>query len=737
MSTFKITDEMSTSLTVTPNQDSAIAKYFKNLSDLSISSASQLLESGMTLADAGITSATTGVNFLEPIDVGTSQLDLTIGAGLSGSFSIFVPHGTSAMLLDPDPYEDPIPVALDDRYVSFGVVASVSGGATAGLGDLKFGFNGGSSASFSNYLKFSVKPSAPQLLDAIRDTVAQFMIPADIEDLQALRLGQIVVMDGNGSLKFSASANLLAAINPLASASLPGPLSDVAVKGGGSITVGADVQLSGEYQVRVNKVANNLVHLAYYHKKSSAFDVKATASVGITATFGETDLLGKLMSAISSDPKADTDQLKKAGLSATEIRNIQEAIKASIERTVELAVSAELNATREDKAAFSYDIDLGSLTASSRAAIHSALDGDLSALTLNPLSPLPGILAARDLFTNVRQQKYALTINLLGIYNLGWLSKLIESGKVIHDPTTGSLVIADSVTASRISMASVNLGVADSEKLRKVLAEGFLITVAYHGARRSGLTPALTIAHSFFALNQHTSQETLRDELDVSVALDLMDQSSRDRIVASAPEFGRTLYFATTEYDANLASQLFLFGNQACTPEFYQQAGLEAVACLIHEGDMDEARLRPTRDVDLWRKMKGLGQPGIKSLFPGVPDPVVGAIIADYSLICWWAGAMHTTAIKLVAMKEFLSTHPSADDENNDFKKLRNDLADHLRRVAADTKEEFGRPWGLLAMFLASGKRAGRKCMLVGRALTLANEQPVGAHPGMPHLQTA
>ncbi len=736
MSTFKISDELSTSLNVTPNPNSALVKYFKNVSDLSISSTSQLLNSGMTLADPGITSATTGVNFLEPINVGTSQIDLTIGGGLSGSFSIFLPHGAAAKLFDPDPYEDPIPVAPDDRYVSFGVVATVCAGPAGALGDLKFGFNVGASASFTNYLKFSVKPSAPRLPDAIRETVAQFMIPADIEDLQALMPGQIVVMEGKGSLKFSATADLLTAVNPLASASMPAPLSEVAIKAGGSMTVGADIELNGEYQVRVNKVANNLVHLAYYHKKGSAFDVKVNASLGLSATFGETDLLGKLMSAMSSDPKADADQLKKTGLSPAEIQNIQDAVKASVERTIELAVSAELNATREEKAAFSYDIDLGSLTAPSRNAIHSALDGDLSALTADPSNPLPGIHAAHDLFTKVRQQKYALNVNLLGIFNFGWLSKLIESGEVIHDPTTGSLVITDSVTASRITTASVNVGVADPGKLRKVLAESFLITVAYHGARCSGLAPALTTSHTFFAMNQHTSQETLRDELDVSVALDLMDPASQAKIVASAPEFGSTMYYAATEYDVDIATRLFVQENQPQSVEFYEEAGLRAVACLVHDGDTDEARLRPTRDANLWKKMKDVGQPGIKYLFPGVPDPVVGAIIADYSLTCWWADAMHTTSIKLAAMLEFLSTHPHADDENNDFKKLRNDLANHLRTVAANTKEDFGRPWDLLAIFIASGKQAGRRSMLIGRAISLVS-QPINVPLTAPHLQVA
>lgn len=727
MSTFQILDGVNASLAVTPNPGSAFVKYFKKVSDISLKGTTQALRSGITLADPAVTSINAGAAFQEPIDVGTSQVDLRIGGGISGSLGVFVPHGDAPKLFDPDPCEDPIAVAPDDRYVSFGICATVNPSVAGTVGDLKFGFGAGGSASFTNYRKFSVKPTPPQLTDAVRDTVAQFTIPADIEDLQALVPGQIVIVDGTGSITFSATADLLTAVNPLASASLPGPVGTVAIKAGGSVTICANVQLSGEYQIRITKVAEDLIHLAYYRKADQTLDVKATASEGLSATVGDTDLLGKLISAISADPKADTDQLKKAGLTPAEIQSIQDALKAAIARTIEVSVSAELNMAREEKAAFSYDIDISSLSAVSKNAIHSALDGDLSALTADPSTPLPGIHAAQDIFSNIRQRKYALEINLLGIVNFGWLSKLIASGKTIYDPSTGQLAITDSVTASRVSTVLANVGVADTEKLRRVLAESFLITVAYHGARRAGLAPELTTSHSYFAQNQHTSQETLRDELDVSVALGLLDRAAQEKMVASAPEFGCTLFSAATAYDSNLSQQLFLLGTQPRSQEFYEQAGLAAIACLVHDGDVDAARLLPTRDVDLWRKMKDLGQPGIGSLFPGVPDPVIGAIVADYSSIIWWAEAMQGTASRLAAMLQFLAAHPTVDDENNDFKQLRSDLANHLQSVAANTNEEFGRPWGLLAMFTASGNRAERRNVLIGRTVALAGEQPAQA----------
>jgi hypothetical protein len=728
--TFKITDGINADLEVTPNEDSALVKYFKRISDLSIDGALLALRSGVTLADPAIQTVTAGVHFAQPVDVGTDKVDLKIGGGLSGSLGFFKPDGLISKLFDPDPYQDPIPVAPDERYVSFGVMASVDTGIEMTSGDLTFGFTAGAFVTITHYRRFAMKPVPPALIDAVSSTIAGFIIPGDIDDLEALLPGSILTLNGVGTLKFSGTADLLTAVNPLASVALPAPLPAVSLKAGGSITIGTDVQLTGEYQIRILKSSQQQLRLAYYRKSGEAFSVKATASVGISGGTAGSDILGKVISAISSDGKADEEELKKAGLSADEIAGIEATLKASVERTVELALAAELAVSHEQSAAFVYEIDMAALSPTSRAAIHAALDGDLAALTSDPSAPLPGIRAARDLFTNVRERKYSLIINLLGIVNFGRVSTLVTVGKTMYEPTTGQLVISDSASASRIGLTVMNVGVADADKLRRVMAENFLITVAYRGARSAGLQPSLTTTHSFFALNQHTSQQTIRDELDVSVALGLLGADEQDRIVGSAPEFGRTLFYAATEYDNPLATQLFLDVERPRPLDFYEEVGLQALACLVHWQDDDKARLLPTRDPALWQKMKEVGQPGIAACFSDVPTPVIGAIIADYSLIRWWSDAMSTTATELANMRAFLATHPNADDESDDFKKVRNDLAGHLRSVAANTKEEFGRPWGLIAMFIVSGRRAGRKARMFGNNLSLAADAPIQAATG-------
>ncbi len=725
MPQFKITDGINGDVAVTPNANSALIKYFKNLSDLSVDGTRMQLAKGLTLLDPAIKTVSADVRFTEPVGIGTSEVDLVIGGGLSGVLQIFKPTGPGSKLFDPDPYEDPISVALDDRYVSFAITASVNAVLGAPAGDLKFGFASGMTVTIANYRKFLTKPEASSVVAAVQETLAGFLIPADIEDIQAMSEGAVITLSGVGTLKFSASAELATALNPLASPSLPAPLPAVAIKAGGSITVGANVELTGDYQVRVTKTGTQRARLAYYRRAGEALAIKVRASAGVAAAVGGNDMIGKLMSAISSDPQADKDQLGQAGLPAGEIQGIQDAVKASIERTLELAVSAELGASHEHRAAFVYDLDLSALTAVSRSAIHLALDGDLSGLTLNPGVVLPGVAVVRDVFTNVREQHYSLTVNLLGIVNLGWVSKLVLSGKTMYEPATGQLIIADSASASRIGITMVNVGVADAQKLRHVMAETFLITAAYRGAKCAGLTPSLTTSHSFFALNQHTSKETLRDELDVSIALGLLDSGTAEAEANRVNEFGQTLYYAATQYDNSLSTLLFMDKGQARTVEFYEKAGLQAVAELVHTGDIDEARLRPTQDAVLWQQMKSSGQPGIKALFPGIPDPIVAAVIADYSLIRWWADAMHATGNQLAILVDFLAKNATVDDENNVFKKLRSDLAKHLQSVAATTKEDFGRPWGLLAMFIASDRKAGRRSTLIARAYSFSTERPM------------
>jgi hypothetical protein len=70
---------------------------------------------------------------------------------------------------------------------------------------------------------------------------------------------------------------------------------------------------------------------------------------------------------------------------------------------------------------------------------------------------------------------------------------------------------------------------------------------------------------------------------------------------------------------------------------------------------------------------------------------------------------MHSLAVKLSELHALRKTLPAnvAPDAANAYRKLRKELQDSLAAVVSRTKPMFGEPWGLIAMYLASGGRAG------------------------------
>jgi hypothetical protein len=111
--------------------------------------------------------------------------------------------------------------------------------------------------------------------------------------------------------------------------------------------------------------------------------------------------------------------------------------------------------------------------------------------------------------------------------------------------------------------------------------------------------------------------------------------------------------------------------------------------------------------------MKDLGPANFGQLFRGHEAAVVAA---DYLAIRWWADTMHSTA-QLV--EQIL--RPGAADSAS----LREKLAKHLREVAEKAHEQFGTPWGLVAMFLVAGGRAIAAGSITGPRFVFASARPL------------
>ena len=713
MPQIKLTDEFGLDLDVEIRPQSAFAKYFRNLSKLKFAELDFSQISNLSLKDLPENFKKFGasLSFEHPLEIGLDETKMTVGLQAGLGLRIF--SAEDKTLFGHDYFAEPVEIEEGQYCLSIDVVADLSSDVSISR-ELDFGFTAGSEVKLTSYRLFAANETT-DFAAALKATFDGFSIPGDIDDLEAMPLSSMATVDGNGSLKFSGKASLLSAVNPLATVSLPGPLGDLSASSGHSIQIGASLILSGEYQIRIRKLAEHRIRLGLYRKQGSQFDLSASVSAGLSGQLGGFELTGMLLKGISKDPKADADELRDAGLSQAQAEAIEGAIKAGIERSLELALRFEFGSEATGAAAFLYDIDLQSLDPVGRDVLHDALDGDLSGLVENEDSLPPGISLVRSIFTNVRARNHSFKINLLGIYNYSSISRLILKGTILHDAETGELTITDTATASRIKSATVNFGV-DSEKLRKVLAESFLITAIYRGSQFASTPPELMSSHTYFELHARTNRQTMKDNLDVAEALSLFSAADKELRLAHINDFGRSLFLAETKYDDATARSLFLKNGQARSQTEFEKLGREALGLLIQAGDPYDYRRLILQDKN-WEKMKEKGQANFRYLFPDLTSLQIQVLAGDYTLITWWAKTMREAAGALEAIDRFFADDPDPDPKSQEFESRRKKLAEQLKSVAAKSKERFGDPWGLVTMHLASGRTASVEVRVISDVL--------------------
>lgn len=725
MPNIKLTDAFGFTGDVSVPEDAGVVKYIQSLRQIKVTDINLSALTQVTLDKIPLKSASGGLSFEQPVPIGINQVEMTVKAEGGGRLRLIGPK--DKQLFDPELFGEAVKIDDDKFYVSIGVTAALASNLAAEARDLGFGFETGGQIALSVYKPFT--KSGPDggafapFVQAVEETARDFVLLGDIEDLAALKEGMFATVEGNGHLKFSAEAELLSVVNPLATVDPPGP-GELKVVSGGSVKVGATFDLFGEYQIRAQKLDKQRVRLGFYKKRGKEFTLAVTAKGGVSAGVGGFDLFERLLKAVSKDPEADKAQLEAAGLDKDQTAAIEQAVKAAISRKLELAASFELSASSADEAAFDYEIDLSKLGADGRQAIHKALDGDLSALAGGTTATPAGITLRRSIFTETQKKKHTLKLNLLGIYNFISIGSLQKKMRVMFVPETGELVITDSATATRIT-ASTSILAADQSKLRKVLAESFLMTAAYLCSKTVMQSPTLEITHSYFELHSKTNRETMKNNLDVVETLGLMTKQEKDKLTSGSNDFGSTTLYVETHYDDALATALFL--NPDGTPrkeEEFDQAGRDAIKSLVQAGESDDYRRLPATDNALWNELKQLGNPqtfktvekikGLKAAKKLPMEIIVGGIGTDYAVIRWWAQELRGMALKLAEIRAFIKANPQAGPDNNTFNGLRRGLADHLKGVASRTRSEFGDPWGLVAMDLATGRTAKAEAQVTG-----------------------
>jgi hypothetical protein len=151
----------------------------------------------------------------------------------------------------------------------------------------------------------------------------------------------------------------------------------------------------------------------------------------------------------------------------------------------------------------------------------------------------------------------------------------------------------------------------------------------------------------------------------------------------------------------------------------YETVGRKSMELLV-DPHAEAFRLRPLTDNALWETMKHWSTTRFPELFG---QAEIGPISADYLTIRWWSDTMSQTASLLVRVKQFFAANPAASPVSPEFEKLRRELAGALKDVAGKSPDEFGAPWGLVAMYSLSGGKAGVRVRIISSQYVFTQER--------------
>lgn len=723
MPTIQIVDGFGLSIQASPDPVSAFAKYFRQLPSLSVLQHDLASIQNVPLAGFPLKSVEIGLSVNPLTTLQIEGLPLTMRGGVSGVLCVV----TDGNLFDPDYFGDPVAIPQHSAYINLGVKASVSPGMDLGAGKLTCGFTAGTTVCLSHYKLFETTSTLPTFRSSLEASLRDYTIPAKVDDLAAMSVGDVATVEGTGTLQFSGNFNLLTLVNPLVSVSAAVQSGAIKIQEGASVDVGASFAVEGEYQIRVQKLDSGKVRIGFYTKRGVDLAVQASASVGISAGTAKVDLISAAFSAISPSPFPSAGSIEDAGLGPEKAEAIHGALQTAIQRRLELAIEGELQALSSQGAAFLYEIDLDALEPEGRAAVQDALRLNLSSLMKSGMPTAPGITQIRNILTTAQEKKLTIKLNILGIYNYSSLTELGKKGTVLTDPGSGEVVVTDAATATRIA-AGANF-LADSDKLRKLLAQSFLLTAAYRCSKLIAHPPSVRASYWHFASHAQTDRQAMADNLNVVEALGLIPNARKQECLANVNDFGGTTFYINTDYDDALTERLFLqSGGQPRGVEEYEEIGRNALKLLLQDNPDNAYRLRPLTNDSIWKQVAVTGgtHVNLAALFPDLSTNVQIPVLAgDYVLIAWWATTMSRMAKSLATARRFFGQDPPPSPQSAGFAKMQSDLWNEMAEVTANTQDRFAEPWGLLAMDIASGQQSAASAQITSPRLSLKVDRQV------------
>jgi hypothetical protein len=655
--------------------------------------------------------------------LGSTKPEIDVTPTAQAMIRVNASPGTN--LFDGDPFHVPAKVPDHSGYVSVGFQGSLDLGVSGSDGDLTFGFDKTTTVSLEYLKAYRLGAGEPTLGDALAQTLSSYVIPADLSDLDALFINDVATVSGQGSLKVSGGVKVTASPNPLASVDLPLAAGTIAVKAGVTAGLFASFTLSGSYQVRARRKDADTIELSFFRESGTTLKADFSASAGITAKLGDTDLIPAVLGQISTDPTGDKKLL--ADLRPAEIATLRDAIKGGLDHSLQASLDAVLSAVTDDQAAFQYEIQPARLSPGASVAVHKALDGDLSLLTVmeediqNGGILAPGVKMLNSVFSETRKRGIILKINLLGILNYLTVSELIRNSETLTDAVTGDVTIKETVTGN--SITAVVEPMARNEALRKAIFDSVLATTSYRAGKAVAL-PNLSCEQTHFALNQNTNQQIMGNYLSWFIALKLLMGPDKATILSQFIDGGPSTCVLRTSFgDADCVSMFFDEHAKLRAKQYYLEIGRQGLRALLDPDHQPIDHLRyQIVDDKLWPRALAIGANVNLGPLVGLStaDVQVEYLVGDVLVITDWAEAMVEAGALVQDVRVFVGDSDATTlFQNNEFKKKRDALQKKLAAMVKSSRTRFDEPWGMVCLFWAGGSPRTAYAKAVTQRLTV------------------
>src|ERR1700678_3245967 len=273
--------------------------------------------------------------------------------------SVEVNAKAGSNLFDDDPFAIAATVPADVAYVGLTLDGSLDLDVSGTSGDITFGFDRNTEMSLGYWRAFPASgANQPTLGDAFAQAISNFVIPGDLSDLSRLQPNDFCTASGTGSIEVCGGMQVTATPNPLATVNLPLNAGQITVQEGLMAGLTVSFKITGAYQMRVRRLDTKTVELSFLKRRGITLKADFTGSGGIAVKKNDTgnDLIGRWLGAI--DPKTDNSQLLQGGLTADESQTLSDAIKSSIDHSLQASFDDALALVRDDQAAFQYRVDL-------------------------------------------------------------------------------------------------------------------------------------------------------------------------------------------------------------------------------------------------------------------------------------------------------------------------------------------------------------------------------------------